>query len=137
MGKINFEDLMATEHYSGFRAYCQAKLANILFTLALADRIKERGISVNAVHPGTVRTNFGNEAGILFKSLIMLYKPFMRSPEKGAETVVFLAESPLVVNITGKYYADKKPINMNSISNDKNIIERLWKISCELTGLEE
>jgi retinol dehydrogenase-14 len=136
-GKIYFADLMGTKHYSAMRAYCQSKLANILFTLALAERIKDRGITVNAVHPGVVRTRFGSEAGRLFKGLIVLARPFMRSPVKGAETVVYLAESQEVSGVTGKYFTDKKPIKMNPIATDNEAIERLWKVSCELTGFKE
>jgi NAD(P)-dependent dehydrogenase (short-subunit alcohol dehydrogenase family) len=135
MGHIDFNDLMAEKKYSGLRAYCQAKLANIIFTKELARRLKDNNITVNVAHPGTVRTNFGSDTKGVFKLLLNVFKPFMRSPEKGAETIIYLAGSNEVSDITGKYFADMKEKEPILEAHDKNVAKRLWEVSCQLTGL--
>jgi NAD(P)-dependent dehydrogenase (short-subunit alcohol dehydrogenase family) len=136
VGHIHFHDLMLENRFTGFKAYAQAKLANILFTYELARRWGENGIAVNAVHPGAVRTNFGNEAKPLIRFMIKLGKPFLKSPRKGADTVVYLASSPGVKGITGKYFAARKQINSSKESHDREIGARLWEVSKELTGMK-
>jgi len=135
MGHINFDDLMLENKYSGFRAYSQAKLANIIFTRELDRRWEGTGIATNAVHPGAVRSNFGNEARPVFKFLIKIGKPILKSPEKGAETIVYLATSPEVEGITGKFFASGKQIRSNAESYDKEVWNRLWEVSEGLTGI--
>ncbi len=134
-GHINFDDLMMKKKYSGIRAYCQSKLANLIFTYELARRLKGTGITVNAIHPGAVRTNFGNDVEGIFRFLFRLYIPFMRTPEKGAETMVYLARSPEIEGVTGKYFHDLKEIRSSRESHDSSVSERLWKKSLELTKL--
>ena len=134
-GHIYFDDLMGNARYSGVKAYCQSKLANLLFTYELARKLKGTEITVNALHPGTVRTNFGNTARGIYRFLFNLYVPFMRTPGKGSETVVFLAESPGLEGISGKYFYDKKEIKSVRESNDPEIADRLWKKSLDLTRL--
>ena len=134
-GHIDFEDLMANKKYSGVKAYCQSKLANLLFTYELARKLDGAGITVNAVHPGAVRTNFGHTATGVKRFLFNLYVPFMRTPEKGAETVIYLAESEDVKGVSGKYFHDKKEISSIRESYDPEIARRLWKKSLDLTHL--
>ncbi len=134
-GHIDFDDLMAERKYDGIRAYCQSKLANLLFTYELDRKLKGRNITVNAVHPGSVRTNFGNDAKGVYRFFFNLYIPFMRKPEKGAETVIYLARSTSVEGESGKYFKDKKEIRSNKESYDREVASRLWKKSMELTGL--
>jgi retinol dehydrogenase 14 len=134
-GHINFDDLMLENKFSGFRAYSQAKLANIIFTYELDRRWEGTGISTNAVHPGAVRSNFGNEARPVFKYLIKIGKPILKSPEKGAETIVYLATSPEVEGIAGKFFASLKQQRSNAESYNKEVWTRLWEVSEELTGL--
>lgn len=135
-GHINFDDLMAEKKFSGIKAYCQSKLANLLFTYELNRRIRSTGVTVNAMHPGTVRTNFGNEATGIYRFFFNLFVPFMRKPEKGAETVVFLARSPEAGRYSGKYFHDKKQIKSSRESYDQVVSNRLWQKSLELTGLD-
>ncbi len=134
-GHIDFEDLMAVKKFSSFKAYGQSKLANILFTYELARRPEGTGIAVNAVHPGVVRTNFGSDAKGFFKVLMPLFKPFLRSPAKGAATSVYLASSSEVEGITGKYFYDLKEIQSNAESYNKEIAMRLWEMSEKYTSI--
>ncbi len=134
-GHIDFDDLMGEKKYSGVKAYCQSKLANLLFTYELDRKLKGKNITINAVHPGAVRTNFGNDAEGLHRFLFNLYVPFMRKPEKGAETIVYLVRSPVLEGISGAYFHDKKEIKSNKKSYDLQVASRLWKKSVELTGL--
>ena len=103
-----------------------------MFTYMLADMLKHTPISVNAMHPGGVNTNFGKNVtgftGFLFKQLGFL----MRSPEKGAETVIWLATSNEVKNVTSTYFKDKKAIHSHPTSYDKNSLIKLWQLSEEM-----
>jgi retinol dehydrogenase-14 len=134
MGHIHFDGLMIKGKYRGFRAYAQAKLANILFTYELDRRWGDTGITVNAAHPGAVNTNFGNESKPFFRFLMKLGKPFLKSPAKGADTIVYLASSPEVEGITGKYFAYRKEIRSNRESYDRDVWKRLWEVSEKLTA---
>lgn len=135
-GRIFFDDLGLEKRFNPMMSYAQSKLANILFTYELARRLEGTRITANTLHPGGVRTNFGKEltgiAGFVFKHLGFL----MRSPQKGAETVIWLAASPEVEGVTGKYFLDKKEIKSSQISYDAEIARRLWQVSAELTGFE-
>jgi len=133
-GHINFEDLEGRKRYFAQRAYSQSKLANVLFTYELARRIRGDNVAVNAVHPGVVRTRFGSTASAPFRVVVTIARPFMRSPEKGAETVVYLASSSEVEGVTGKYFYDKKEMRSTKESYDLNVAKRLWEISEEMTG---
>jgi NAD(P)-dependent dehydrogenase (short-subunit alcohol dehydrogenase family) len=138
MGRMNFDDLQGEKRYSGQNAYNQSKLANVLFTYALARRLEGSGVIVNAVHPGVVRTNFASENATFFMRLLIgVVRPFMREPEKGAETSVYLATSPAVEGVSGKYFADLKPVRTNPISYEQAVQERLWDESARLVHLNE
>ncbi len=133
--RIFFDDLGLEKRYGPMLSYAQSKLANILFTYELARRLNGTAVTANTLHPGGVRTNFGKEltglAGFYFRNIGFL----MRSPEKGAETVIWLASSPDVEGVTGKYFFDKKEIRSSKISCDAEVARRLWHVSVELTGL--
>ena len=133
-GHIRFDDLMAERGYMGWRAYSQAKLANILFTYELDRRLNGTGITVNAVHPGFVNTNFASNTYSVIKPLVRFAKWFARSPEKGAETSVWLASSPEVEGISGKYFFDKKSRRSNRESYDEEVAKRLWDVSEDLVN---
>lgn len=134
MAKMNFDDLQGEKRYSGQGAYNQSKLANVLFTYALAHRLEGTGVTANVLHPGVVRTNFGREnPPLLFRILFPLIEPFMLTPEKGAETSLYLATSPEVEGVTGKYFAAKKVMRSNPVSYDEAAQEKLWQVSEELT----
>ena len=133
-GKLNFEDLNLKEGYSAFKAYSQSKLANIMFTYELARRLDDSRVTVNAVHPGVVKSRFGRDFQGIWRLLFALFKPFMRNVEKGSETVIWLATSPEVEGISGKYFSDKKEIRSNNISYDEQAAKRLWEVSEEMTS---
>jgi NAD(P)-dependent dehydrogenase (short-subunit alcohol dehydrogenase family) len=138
MGKINFADLQGEQRYSAQAAYSQSKLANVLFTYALARRLEATGVTTNVLHPGVVRTQFGRvETPLLWRVLFPLIDPFMLTPEKGAETAIYLATSPEVEGVSGKYFAKQKAVRSHSISYDQAVQERLWEVSAQLTHLDD
>ncbi len=120
----------------GFNAYPQSKLANLLFTYELARRLESTNVTVNALNPGLVRSNFGlnnpGPAGLLKRLMNTLIGV---SPEEGAKTSLYLATAPEVEGVTGKYFEKCKPIESSPISYDKDAAQHLWQISAELTGL--
>ncbi len=136
--KINFDDLQGERSYAGFGAYGQSKLANVLFAYELARRTAGSGVTSNALHPGVVMTGFGhNNAGLiggLFDVLHTIGRPFLLTAEKGARTSVYLASSPEVVSVTGKYFADSREKQSNAISHDTDVARRLWDISEEMVA---
>ncbi len=132
-GHINFDDLGYKKRYSAYRAYSQSKLANVLFTYELSRHVEVSGITVNALHPGVVRTNFGNTTANPLRVLVKIARPFMRSPEKGAETVLYLESSKNVEGVTGRYFYDKKEARSSKESYDLGAAKKLWQKSEELT----
>jgi NAD(P)-dependent dehydrogenase (short-subunit alcohol dehydrogenase family) len=134
-GTINFHDLQGEGRYSGFRAYNQSKLAMILFTYELARRLEGTGVSVNCVHPGVVATNLGRGSSGSSGLLLNLMRPFFSSPGKGAEAPVYLASSPQVEGVSGKYFAKKTEARSSERSYDETVGRRLWQVSTELTKL--
>jgi NAD(P)-dependent dehydrogenase (short-subunit alcohol dehydrogenase family) len=134
--RIDFEDLQGERKYRGMRAYGQAKLALVLFTYELARRLEGTGITVNALHPGFVATNIGQNNGCLFKLISPLMKLIARRPEEGAQTSIYLATSPEVAGDTGKYFVDNKAVPSDPASYDEAVAKRLWEISAAMTGLE-
>ena len=133
---MNFEDLNATRGYDLMNAYGQSKLANILFTYELANRLEGSGVTVNALHPGLVATNLGSNNGGLKSKMWRVISKFGMSPEEGAKTSIFLATSPEVANVTGKYFEKQKIVSSSKESYDKSASEKLWRISSELTELK-
>ncbi len=134
-GKIDFDDLQSEKNYSGMKAYCQSKLANVLFTYELARRLKDADVTANCLHPGVVRSGWGHEATGLFKIGLKLFSPFMISPEEGAKTSIYLSVSPEVEGITGRYFSKCKPIESGQASHDVGVAQRLWESSERLTGI--
>jgi retinol dehydrogenase 12 len=134
-GPLNFDDLHS-RHYSmsGFRAYGQSKLANVMFTYALARRLQGSGVTANALHPGTVNTGFGKNNAGLMKVGMAISGLFSITPEQGAQTTIYLASSPEVEGVTGKYFDKCRPVSSSPASYDEAAQERLWQISEQLTG---
>jgi NAD(P)-dependent dehydrogenase (short-subunit alcohol dehydrogenase family) len=137
IGRINFDDLGFEKSYNAMKAYAQSKLANVLFTYELARRLSSEKITVNTLHPGTVNTRFGKELQGIVGSFFRSFGFLMRSPEKGAETLIWLATDPELSGVSGKYYCDKKVIRSLKISHDGNIAKQLWDVSARLTGIVE
>lgn len=133
-GHINFNDLHGERKYSGWKSYPQSKLANVLFTYELARRLEGTGVTVNCVHPGSVRTNFARDNGGLMGLIVRVFAPLMLSPEQGAKTVVWLASSPEVEHSTGKYFAKQSEMKSSKESYDLEVAKHLWDVSCALTG---
>ena len=135
-GKINFDDLQGARSYSGRAAYSQSKLANVLFTMALAKKLQGTGVTVNAVHPGPAVTRFGMNNNAFWRVVFgLVYRVIGISAEEGAQTQIYLATSPEVSNVTGKYFYKKTPVEPNPVARDEATVERLWKVSEQLTGL--
>jgi NAD(P)-dependent dehydrogenase (short-subunit alcohol dehydrogenase family) len=132
--KIDFDNLQGEKHFRGMQAYGQSKLANVLFTYALARRLEGSGVTANALHPGFVATGFTRNNGPLYDVGMRLITPvFARTPERGAQTSLYLATSPEVAEVTGKYYVDSKPVRSSPISYELDTAEKLWQVSLELT----
>jgi retinol dehydrogenase 14 len=136
MGTIQFDDLQAERSYSGQTAYNQSKLSDVLFTYELARRLAGTGVTATALHPGVVNSGFGAEdPSWVFKVLVPLVRPFMKSPERGAETSIHLASSPAVEGVTGTFFAKSRPRKSNPLSYDVAAARRLWQVSADLVGL--
>ena len=131
--KINFDDIQGKKKYGAMRAYGQSKLANILFTYELARKLEGSGVTSNALHPGFVASSFGSNMSGAFRLILRFLQLFAMSSEKGAETSIYLATSPDVANINGKYFVKKKEVRTSVESYDKNVGEKLWEVSEELT----
>jgi NAD(P)-dependent dehydrogenase (short-subunit alcohol dehydrogenase family) len=132
---INFDDLQGEKRYNAMRAYGQSKLATILFTYELAKRLQGTNVTANCLHPGTVATSFGSDNGRVLSFLIKLALRTGISPEKGAETSIYLASSPEVEGVTGKYFSNCKEISSSKESYDESVSQRLWEVSSALTRL--
>ncbi len=134
-GKIDLDDLQAEKGYRGQLIYGATKLYNILFTVELAKRLEGSGVTVNALHPGVIASNFGKNTNGIFKFAVTIGAPFITSPEKGAETSIFLASSPDVEGVTGQYFHRKKPKFTRRAAKNPELARKLWEKSEELAGL--
>ncbi len=132
---FNFDDIHSKKSYKPFKVYGYSKLANILFTKKLSKKLKEDNITANCLHPGVVGTAFGQNNGIIQRSLFYLAKPFMKSSDKGAETSVYLCSSKDVGGITGEYFYNCKIAKTTKWARSEEDADRLWNLSKELTGI--
>ena len=133
LGRIDFEDLQAERSYSGARAYNQSKLANVLFTYELARRLQHTSVTANALHPGVVRTALGAEDPRAVQRLLMpVMRPFMKAPAQGAATSVYLASAPGLEQVTGRFFAGRKPRKSAKSSYDQAAAAQLWQVSADL-----
>ncbi|MEA2197611.1 MAG: retinol dehydrogenase 14 [Solirubrobacteraceae bacterium] len=132
-GRLDLDDLQSTESYSPMRVYGTTKLCNILFTRELARRAPE--LHANCFHPGVVRTGWAkNENGIM-KVMVTLGAPFLRSPARGARSLVWLALSEEAADLTGEYVQDEKGLAPSAQAQDEVLAALLWERSAELVGL--
>ncbi len=127
-GAMDWDNLQGEKSYQGFAAYALSKLALILFTYFLAERLQGTGVTANCLHPGVIKTKllragFGDYPG--------------DTPEKGARTSVYLASSPKVEGISGRYFEECKAVSSSPISYDRNLQEKLWRLTKELTGSDK
>jgi retinol dehydrogenase 14 len=134
-GRIDFDDLQGAHGYSGPRAYSQSKLANVMFTYELARRLEGTGVTATVLHPGVVRTGFAAEdPSALLKVFLPLIRPLLKTPEKGAAASIYLASSPEVEGVTGRYFANRKVAKTSKSSYDTAAAARLWQVSTDLVG---
>jgi NAD(P)-dependent dehydrogenase (short-subunit alcohol dehydrogenase family) len=134
LGKIDFEHAGNPKHYSAVTAYADSKLANILFTTELARRSEFTPLTVNCLHPGVVATNFGSSSSFFIRVLVKMGRMFMKSAANGAQTSVYLATSPKIATISGKYFKNKKPAISSADSCNAHTARRLWELSAEQTA---
>jgi len=134
-GRMDFENLGFGRSYSGMKAYARSKLANVLFTQELARRLDGSQTTANALHPGHVATD-------MYKTSFPLVGPaikwvmglFALTPQQGADTAVYLASSPEVEGISGKYFAKRESVQSSPLSYDREVAQRLWEVSEDLTN---
>jgi len=135
---LRFDDLQTRTGYTGYGAYGASKLANVLFNLELSRRLAGSGVTANAVHPGLVSTGFaGNNGQWLVRLAYVIINRVGRTPERGAETLIYLAASPEVAGVSGEYFFDRQVAPTSSAARDESAARRLWDISEQLTGLAE
>ena len=136
---VDFDRLQGPPGAGGFRTYGQSKLANLYFTYELAKQLAGTGVTVNALHPGFVATNFGRGGtgftGRLLAAIMPIAQLFALSEEEGARTSVYLASSPEVEGVTGKYFTKQKAVASSEASYDEATAKRLWDLSLQMTGL--
>ena len=131
-GTIHFDDIEFKRSFFSTAAYSQSKLALILFTRLLAEKLRGTGVTANAVHPGFISTNLGRDAGLFF---MYSFKLFGRNPKKGAETPIYLASSPDVEGITGEYFHNCRVEKASCQSRDMDMAAKLWDLSVKYVGL--
>ncbi len=138
--RIPFDDFDGRLAYSrrsiagpGFIRYGETKLANVLFTAELARRLAGTGVTANCFHPGLVSTGITRDLGAVARLTMKITEPFQRRPDKGAETLVWLADSPEVSGISGGYFSDKAKLNPSAVAQDMEIARRLWVVSADQT----
>jgi retinol dehydrogenase-14 len=138
-GIINFDDLQGEQDFSGSRAIAQSKLAEVIFTYELARRLEGTRVTANCADPGMVATNLvdkDEDLPKIVKYLFKLIKPFLKSPEKGAETSIYLATSPEVEDITSRYFVNKKIVSSSPQAHDIATAKQLWEVSATLTHID-
>jgi NAD(P)-dependent dehydrogenase (short-subunit alcohol dehydrogenase family) len=130
---LDFDDLQSAKGgYRGFKVYGRSKLANILFTRELARRLAGTGVTANCFHPGVVATRFGDASGGWAGRVIPLLRPFFLSPEKGADTLVYLASALEVEKTTGEYFVKRKITETSPAARDDAAAKKLWDASEKL-----
>src|ERR1700724_1179704 len=131
--RLDFDDLQLAKSFSAMKAYGRSKLCNILFTRELARRLRGTGVTANCLHPGFVATRFADQSGGLISRFAWLAKFFAISPVKGAETIIYLASSPDVAQITGQYFFKCLPTISSPTAQDDESAALLWQRSAALS----
>jgi NAD(P)-dependent dehydrogenase (short-subunit alcohol dehydrogenase family) len=129
---LDFDDLQSAKGYRGFKVYGRSKLANILFTRELARRLSGTGVTANCLHPGAVATRFGDSSGGWIGRVIPLLRLFFLSPEKGADTLVYLVSSPEIEKTSGEYFVKRKTTETSPAARDDAAAKKLWDASEKL-----
>jgi NAD(P)-dependent dehydrogenase (short-subunit alcohol dehydrogenase family) len=135
-GTLDFDDLGFERGYSIMRAYARSKLANVLFAAELARRLAGRGVTSNSLHPGAVATNIWSGAPLWAKPIILLlFRPFFISAEKGGSYIVRLAAGPELEGVTGQYFEEGQRVDPAPLAQDQALARRLWDVSSGIVGL--
>jgi NAD(P)-dependent dehydrogenase (short-subunit alcohol dehydrogenase family) len=135
-GTLDFEDLsFERSGYTTMKGYTRSKLGNVLFTTELARRLAGKGVTVNTLHPGAVATNIWSHAPAFARPVLALLKLFFLTPKQGSETITWLAASPAVEGVTGKYFVSCQEATPSALSQDEGIARKLWDVSARLTGM--
>jgi NAD(P)-dependent dehydrogenase (short-subunit alcohol dehydrogenase family) len=132
-GRLDFNDVQNEHTYRPFAVYGQSKLYNILFTRELARRIADTEVTVNCVHPGGVATGLGWNNGWWAMLIAKALRPFLRTPEQGADSVLYLVTSPDVAKVSGKYFSNRREARSSPAAQDADAAKQLWQLSAELT----
>lgn len=132
-GVLDFDNLQGEKHYNGWQQYGTTKLLNIMFTYELARRLDGRGVTANCLHPGVIHTNLMSNYSKTINWAWHLLQWFFKKPDEGAVTPIYLASSPEVANVTGKYFRYCQPVGTSDISYDTDSQQRLWELSEALT----
>ena len=131
---LDFDDLQSAKGFRAMRVYGRSKLCNILFTRQLARSLQGSGVTANCLHPGFVATRFADESGGLISRIVWLAKSFAISPTQGAQTIIYLASSPDVTNVSGKYFFKCRPTTPSAPALDDRAALALWERSAVLAG---
>lgn len=134
-GKIRFHDLQGEKSYNRYLAYCQSKLANILFARELARRLQGTGVTVNALHPGTVTTELPRHSAVI-NFLWKVFSCVIKTPYEGAQTSIYCAVAEELESVSGKYFSDCMPAYVSSHGRNDETAKKLWQVSCELLGIQ-
>ncbi len=129
---LNFDDLQLNRGYSGKTAYAHSKLALELFTRELARRVADDGITVNSIHPGAVISNLRDDAGALVRFAFFLIRPTLLTPERSAESLVYLATDASLQSTTGRYFSRSELSEPSPQAQDHEAAQRLWVVTEEL-----
>lgn len=132
--QYNFDDPQATRSYQGLRVYAQSKLATVMFSCELAERLAGSGVTSNALHPGDVISDILREQPVL-RFFSRLAAPFFDTPASASLTSLYVATAPELATVSGGYFKKQKPARPAPLSEDKNARARLWQLSAELVGL--
>lgn len=130
---FDLDNLQLKNNFSPMKAYGLSKLCNIMFTYELAKQTHDDAITANCLHPGVVSTQLSEEAGWATKLFYLMGKPFMRSPEGGAQTSIYLATSDEVQNVSGRYFKNKQLASPSNIAFDDKKTAQLWEQSNKMT----
>jgi NAD(P)-dependent dehydrogenase (short-subunit alcohol dehydrogenase family) len=133
-GALDFDDLQSERSFKPMGVYSTTKLCNVLFTRELGRRLEGSGVTATCFHPGVVRTGFGKSDGLLWRLALTAVGPFVRSPTRGARTLVWLALSPEAADLNGVYVQDEKVRTPSAAARDDELAAELWRRSEALVG---
>ena len=134
--RIHFNNVGLNENYRPFKAYAQSKLANIMFTYKLAEKLEGTEVTANALHPGSVASKLYRKFGILEPLILLWIRLTGKTSEEGAETPIYLASSHHLTDVSGKYFVDEEQRRSSEISYNNEVQVRLWDLSKEMTNFE-